>query len=659
MPKWLIGSPISDHLTYLFLGCGTGAVIGSVAIGLVLTHRASGILNLAHAAMGMYIAVAFYELRSTGDLILPILGLPDRLPIVPKPTVATAMVACLVLAAVMGGLIFFFVVRPLRNSPPLSALVASLGLLIYLMEIVRLRIGSQGATGLVIDGILPNSLIQIGETRLNQDRIWLVAITFALALFFATIYRFTKFGRESRAVAENERGASLLGISSKKIGLTNWVLASMVAGFLMILAGPATRLDVNASSFLIVPALAAALLAKLNSFLMAAFAGLCIGMLQSELMNIQVEWSWLPDVGIQQGVPLLIILIVLAVWGETLPLRGTESSTYLPRVSDLKKLPYKPFLIIIAAGVVTLFSGSEWRLAIAVSGCVAIIACSVVTLTGFVGQLSLSTYAFAGIAAFMTARLDILPFPVAPILAALFAVLVGIAVGLLAVRVRGLQLAVATLASSVAIEELLFRWPWLTGGDFGTRMPVPSLFGLDMSISAKGADYPRHSFVILVLATLVLCLILLFSVRNGITGRQWLAVRGNERAASSIGINVARAKLTAFGLSAFIAGVGGSLIAYQRQIVSARSFGLFDSMIVIAIVYLAGIVTPSGAVLAGVLASGGVLTVLLGQFSDSGSANQMAFSGLLLLFAAIRLPRGMLGIEIKKNRVKSIFLAQG
>ena len=58
MPKWLIGSPISDHLTYLFLGCGTGAVIGSVAIGLVLTHRASGILNLAHAAMGMYIAVA-------------------------------------------------------------------------------------------------------------------------------------------------------------------------------------------------------------------------------------------------------------------------------------------------------------------------------------------------------------------------------------------------------------------------------------------------------------------------------------------------------------------------------------------------------------------------------------------------------------------------
>ena len=648
----MIGNPISEHLTYLFLGCGTGAAIGSIAIGLVLTHRASGILNLAHAAMGMYIAVAFYELRSTGDLILPILGLPDRLPIISSPTVATALTVCMILAAIMGIFIYFFIIRPLRNSPPLSALVASLGLLIYLMEIARLRIGAQGATGLVIDGILPTGLIRIGDIRINQDRIWLVLVAFCLALLLAITYRYTRFGRESRAVAENERGAYLLGISSKKIGVINWILASMSSGFLMILAGPATRLDVNAASFLIVPALAAALLARLTSFLMAAFAGLWIGMLQSELMNIQVEWSWLPDIGIQQGVPLLIILIVLAFWGDTLPLRGTELSTYLPKVPDIKSIPAKPFIFLIAAVVVTLLTGSEWRLAIAISGCVAIISSSVVVITGFVGQVSLATYAFAGIAAFMTARLDVLPFPLAPLIAAFFAVIVGVSVGLIAVRVRGLQLAVATLAASVAIEELLFRWPWLTGGDFGTRMPVPSIFGLDLGISAVGTDYPRRPFVILVIITLALCLFLLFSVRSGITGRQWLAVRANERAASSIGINVARAKLTAFGLSAFLAGIGGALIGYQRQIVSARSFGLFDSMIVIAIVYLAGIAMPSGAVLAGVLATGGVLTVVLGQISDSGSSNQMAFSGLLLLVAAIRLPSGIIGSDFKKTKLK-------
>ena len=648
----MIGNPISEHLTYLFLGCGTGAVIGSIAIGLVLTHRASGMLNLAHAAMGMYIAVAFYELRSTGDLILPVLGLPDRIPIISAPTVATALTACMILAAIMGLFIYLFIVRPLRNSPPLSALIASLGLLIYLMEIARLRIGAQGATGLVIDGILPEGLIKIGDTRINQDRIWMVVVTLILALFLAIIYRYTKFGRESRAVAENERGAYLLGISSKRIGAINWILASMSCGFLMILAGPATRLDVNAASFLIVPALAAALLARLTSFLIAAFAGLWIGMLQSELMNIQVEWSWLPDIGIQQGVPLLIILFVLAFWGETLPLRGTEFVANLPKVSDAKNIPIQPFFFLIAAVVATFLAGSEWRLAIAVSGCVAIISSSIVVITGFVGQVSLATYAFAGIAAFMTVRLDILPFPLAPLVASIFAVVVGVSVGLIAVRVRGLQLAVATLAAAVAIEELLFRWSWFTGGDFGTRMSTPSIFGFNLGISAVGTDYPRRSFVLLVIATLALCLFLLFSVRSGITGRRWLAVRANERAASSVGINVARAKLTAFGLSAFLAGVGGALIGYQRQIISARSFGLFDSMIVIAIVYLAGISIPSGALLAGVLASGGVLTVFLGQISDSGSANQMTFSGLLLLFAAIRLPSGILGSDFKKTKLK-------
>ena len=97
-------------------------------------------------------------------------------------------------------------------------------------------------------------------------------------------------------------------------------------GLLMVLAAPATRLDVGASSLLVVPALAAALVAHLRSFVGAALAGLGIGMVQSELMNVQVEWAWLPDVGIQQGVPLLVILAVLAFWGDVLPQRGVVLS---------------------------------------------------------------------------------------------------------------------------------------------------------------------------------------------------------------------------------------------------------------------------------------------------------------------------------------------
>ena len=625
-------------------------MVGSVAIGLVLTHRASGVLNLAHAAMGMYVAVAFYELRATGELILPVLGLPSRLSVVRAPTVATALGVCMVLAAVLGGVIYLLIIRPLRHAPPLSALVASLGLLVYLMEIARLRIGAQGATGLVIDGILPDGLVNIGGVLVGADRLWLAGIGLGSALLLAGLYRFTRFGRQTRALADNERGAVLLGISPIRVGVVNWALAAMVAGLLMVLAAPATRLDVSASSLLIVPALAAALVARLRSFAGAALAGLGIGMVQSELMNVQVEWTWLPDVGIQQGVPLLVILAALAFWGDDLPQRGAVFSPRLPRVAGVEVRPWRPLALLATVGVMVMMLGSEWRLAVVISACVAVIALSVVVVTGLVGQVSFAPYAFAGIGAFTVIRLDPMPFPIAPLLGGIVAVAVGLIMGLLAVRVRGSQLAVATLAGSLAIEELVFRWSWFSGGDLGARMPRPSLFGLDLGIGAVGAAYPRRAFVVTTLVVLALCLLMVLGIRQGVVGRRWRAVRDNERAASAVGIDVAGVKLTAFAVSAMLAGIGGALLGYQRQMVTGRSFALFDSLMVVAITYLAGIAAPSGALLAGALASGGLLTVALARLGDTGAANQFAVSGLTLMVVAVRLPAGVLGSMTRSGR---------
>ena len=593
--------------------------------------------------MGMYTAVAYYELRSSGELILPVLGLPGRLPVVTDPTVATALGVCLILSATLGAVIYLLVVRPLRHAPPLSGLVASLGLLVYLMEIVRLRVGAQGATGLIIDGILPDGLVSVGGVRVGEDRLWLAGIVVALALLLAGLYRFTRFGHQTRALADNERGAVLLGISAVRIGIVNWVLASLIAGLLMILAGPATRLDVTASSLLVIPALAAALVAGLRSFVGAALAGLAIGMVQSELMNVQVDWAWLPDVGIQQGVPLIVILLVLAFGGDVFPQRGTGIASWLPLPAGLGGARWRPMAALVAVGIGTMILSSEWRLAVTVSACVAIIALSVVVITGLVGQVSFAPYAFAGIAAFTVIRLGQVPFPIAPLLGGLAAVAVGVVVGLLAVRVRGSQLAVATLAGSLAVEELVFRWSWFSGGDLGARMPRPSLFGADMGIGAVGAAYPRRAFVLTTLVVLALCLLAVLGIGRGIVGGRWLAVRGNERAASSLGIDVAGVKLAAFSVSALLAGIGGAFLGYQRQIVTARSFALFDSLMVVAIVYLAGIAAPSGALLAGVLASGGLLTVALGRLGESGAANQLAVSGLALMVMAVRLPSGVFG----------------
>ena len=233
--------------------------------------------------------------------------------------------------------------------------------------------------------------------------------------------------------------------------------------------------------------------------------------------------------------------------------------------------------VIVAGGLAGLFLlDSQWRLGIILSAIAAIVGLSIIVLTGLVGQISLATYALAGTAGFAMVRAtdDLgLPFPLAPVAGVIVAVAVGTLAGLPAIRVRGLTLAVASLAAAVAVEELLFGWSWFTGGLEGSRPETPTLFGIDLGISAAGTAYPRREFGVFVLVVLLLAMVMVVNLRRSATGRQWLAVRANERAAEAIGISAPRVKLTANGVAAFLAGIAGTLIAYQAQIVSKDSFG--------------------------------------------------------------------------------------
>ena len=197
-------------------------------------------------------------------------------------------------------------------------------------------------------------------------------------------------------------------------------------------------------------------------------------------------------------------------------------------------------MVLAALTVVALFTLDDlWRLAIVVSMIAAIIGLSSVVLTGYLGQISLAQYAFAGLAAFTTAKLTIegVPFPWAPVLAVALTVLVGILVGLPALRVRGMTLAVATLGAAVAIEQLVFASPELNGL---SGVPRPSLFGLDLGFLGHGRDNFRPEFGVLVLVALVVCALGVANLRRSPTGLRWLAVRSNERAAAASGVDVAR-----------------------------------------------------------------------------------------------------------------------
>lgn len=642
---------MTSHLTFLLLGLGVGAVIAALGIGIVVTHRASGVVNFAHAATGTFIAMAYYELRVSGDLVLPILGLPDRVHLVDRPTTTTALLIIMVYAALIGAALYWVVFRQLREAPPLAGLVASLGLLLYFITLGGLRFDRSGASALVIEGPLPDRLVTIGGAVAPLDRYLLAVIVVVVAVLLTLAYRYTWLGLATRAVAENHTAASMLGISPNPVGTINWALATVLAGGALILAAPIIRLDPGTSSLLIVPALAAALPGRFNSVALTAFFGLALGMLQSEILNLQADWEWLPDIGLQQGIPLVLILITLLLRGDSLSNRSDTTEFQLPYAPDHRGSMAIIVGIAIAALGGLLVLDSQWRIGIIVSAITAVIALSVVVLTGFVGQVSLATYALAGLAAFAMVRFsdDVgVPFPFAPLLGALAAVGVSIIVGFAALRTRGMTLAIATLAAAVAIEELLFRWDWFTGGLEGATVEPPSLFGLSLRISAAGDAFPREQFGFLVVIVLVLSTIAVVMVRRSGTGRRWLAVRANERAAASAGIPVARIKLEAFAVAGFLAGIGGTLLAYRRELVTTSSFGVLDSVVVLAITYLAGVATPLGALLAGALAAGGLLTVALEEISPGSTDAQLAVNGILLVIVAIRFPSGILGARRSK-----------
>ncbi len=625
--------------------------MASLALGLVLTWRTSRVVNFAHAAMGTYLAYAYFEFRDRGDLVLPFLGLPERVHLLPTPTLAASLVFALVLFALVGLLVYWLVFRPLRQAHPLARVVASLGLYLYFQEITRLRFPTAGATAVTRFPVLPEDTVSILGTGVSANRLWLAAMVLVVTGVLVLVFQRTRFGLATRAAAGNEKAAVLTGISPDRVAVVNWMVASVLAGFAMILIEPIAGLDPAASSLLVVPALAAALLGGLTSFGLTAAAGLAIGMVQSLILGYSVRpdttWipPWVPVTGLQQAVPVILVLAALAWRGDPLPTRAATPEQLLPPSPTPRRVGLWS-VVLAGAAVLGLFTfEASNRQALIVSLTAMLMSLSIVVITGYVGQISLAQMAFAGVAGFTAIEVadNGLPFPLAVLVAVVLATLVGVAVGIPALRVRGMSLAVATMALAVAIEQLVLGSEALSGGVGGRSAPRPYLFGIDVGISAPGADNFRPAFGLTVLAVLVAACWVVANLRRNRTGLRWLAVRANERAAAAAGIDVARAKLGAFAVSSALAGLAGCFMAFGTSTLSTTSFLVIGALVALAMTYLAGISSISGAILAGLMTQAGLITTLS---SGDGAPSDYVYvtSGLLLIVVAIAAPEGLTGL---------------
>jgi ABC-type branched-subunit amino acid transport system permease subunit len=652
---------MTQYLTFLVLGIGAGTIYAGLALGLVVQFKASGVLNLSHGAVAMLAAFQYDELKSTGDLVFPWVGVPSRLHLVDGLGTVPAMLIVLVMSALLGLLFHLLVFKPLRDAPVLAKVVASAGLMLAVQAVVTINFGAAYGQR-TPRSLLPNATIHLGDLTVPRDRFYLAAITILVAVGLWALFRFTMFGLAVRASAETERGARLVGLAPDRLVAVCWAGSSVIAAVFGILIAPITGLDPVRFALFIIPALAAALIGRLTFVSATAAGGLALGMAQSELLFLTTK-PWFPEwarSGIVDLLPFLAIVIALVLVGKRLPVRGLAAGAESMRSLRTSEKPITIGLWIAAglAGMLLLHGGDRYALQVSLIG--AILVLSLVVLVGYVGQLSLAQAAIAGTAGFLLSRFADgigIPFPIAPILAATCAAAVGAVIGLPALRVRGVQLAVVTLAGAVAVEQVLLRNPKIAGGIGGAVVPEPSLFGLDLG--PRGSDgQPTLAFGLVCLAVLGLLALVVGNLRRSAFGRRMLAVRSNERAAAAIGIDVVKIKLAAFAISSFIAGIGGAMTGYLQGSVSEQSFGVFVGISLLATAYLAGITSINGAFVGGLLISGGLLATVLTDAFDLGQY-YVLLSGLGVVITAVLHPEGITpAASAGLRRLRSVFVRQ-
>ncbi|MGW7550931.1 ABC transporter permease subunit [Streptomyces rimosus] len=590
-------SSLSYDLTLAGLAVGSAAAL--TGIGLIVTYRATGVLNFAHGAVAMVCAYVLRQLAVGWNWPLPL----------------AAAVTLLLVAPGTGLALDRAVFRPLAVSGagPARTLVASLGVFVLLVG---------GA------GLLWGPGARADAPALLPDDPWVqLGTAVTLAAGVAAVTRWTRFGRELRAVVDNRPLAVLGGIDADRVAAAGWAFGSFTAGLTGILLAPLLRLDPYGLPLLVMEVMAVAVAAGLRSLPVAVAVALCIGVAQSQLTRLHPGGSLEPLV---QAVGANLFVVALLVAAPVL--RGLGSARTGPAASDgaaprTGPLPDHDGRAWLVCGILFLlplgFAGGDLRTAVQVPA-LGVVLLSLVVVTGRGGQISLGQAAYAGLGALFTALLAAGRFPGVPavpgLLALLLAVLLTAPLGLLtgrpALRGHGLATALATLAFGVAVSRFVFDQPYATAG---LTLDRPASFTAD------------RAYYVLELALLGLALLAVAALRRGRTGRALAAMRDHEPGAAAAGVPVPALKLAAFVVGAALAALGGGMLGMALRTFDATSYDPVRGLLWFAAVVVLGADSLLGALTAAVL--------LVGLDAGAAGGAAAAVIGVLAVLAG-RLPHG-------------------
>jgi branched-chain amino acid transport system permease protein len=649
--------PSPAPLGIVALGVVAGAAIALQAIGVLLVYRTGRFINFAQVQVGLFGAgllammVNGAPLLRGADALCGCIGDPPG-------SKAYAVNFVLAIAVAFGGallagfVIYHVVVRRFANQPRLVLCIAT----IFAAQALAALEGGLAKRAVSTDqqdlGINPLGSspppfhldFRIDTIRFHVDSV-VVVVAAVLAVAGVSAYlRFSAVGTAIRAAAESPSRARTLGINVDGVNTRVWLIAAATSAVCAISFNfvnpvgavgtgdnsPSPTATLGVTQLVVV--LTATVIARFSSLAVAALASIVLAVLDQSM-----AWSYGSSATFRSLLVVILGALLLLQRRETGRVDVDDSAGWqatkelrpIPR--ELRSLaPVKKWrriggavVLIVLGGLPFVLSPSKTALASSFAILV-IVGLSLLLLTGWAGQISLGQFGFAAIGAWTVAVVHP-PFPFGPLLAGVAGALAAVIVGVPALKLRGLYLAISSLAFAVSVSSF-----FIGDGYLGRKLPStvsrPSVFGMSLE--------DERLFFYLVLLIVLACTAAVVGVRRSRVGRVLIAMRDNEPSAQSFGINLLRVRLGAFAFSGFLAALAGSLYAYDLHAVGADSFTPETSLNVFLFTVIGGLSGVAGPFIGFIYY--GLLTVL----ADVPGIKEVGAGpvGLILLIA---LPGGL------------------
>ena len=629
----LLGAWVAGQLVNVIFGDGyvsipvfaeaavNGAVNALFAVGLVLVYRANRVINFAQASYGVAASVLFF-------CLVGFWGWPWFL-------AAPAAVAA---AIAVGAVAQVFIVRRFAKSPRL------------VLTVVTIAIGQVigGASALLPSlfggGPLPQQQARTPFSDIRWD--WhpasfrgdhVVAVVVAALVLaaMAAFFRFSSVGIAIRGSAVNDDRASLLGVDTAGLSTIVWAVAAALTGLAAVLTLPlesatlATTAAAGIGATSLLRALGAAVMGRMEDLPVTAVAAIAIAVFERA-----VFWAFADTAVADVGLMLLIVVVFL-VQRSHLARTSVVTTTAWTAAEEVRPVPaelrdhpsvrkgirwFKIAAVILILGYPWAMSPSQTTLG-ALYAIYAVIGISLVVLSGWGGQISLGQFAFVAVGALTAGALSTragAPFLVALVAACAVGGAVAVVLGLPALRIRGLFLAVTTMSFAVATATFLLNasyFAWLLPGTISR----PKFLGFDFE--------DARAFYYLTLLGVAFAVFVALGLRNSRTGRVLIAMRDNERAAQSFGVNLVRARLSTFAISGVLASFAGVLFAYHQHAVSQPSFAPEQSIQMFMMAVIGGLGSVQGVIL------GAIYLGTVSLFVPAGGQLLASGAGVLAVLA--------------------------